>query len=258
MSFADVYGPRALVTGASSGIGEVYARQLAERGLDLFLVARRVDRLQALAATLKAEHGISVEIMQADLSERGQVLAVGEKANALGDVGLLVNNAGISVEGSFLKKSLAEQEKLLDVNARAPMMLAHLIGNQLAERKRGGVIFVSSVSAFFPVPFVSQYAGTKAYLLQLAEGLEFEWRRKNIAVQVLCPGFTRSEMTASLEGKTKLLDPNMVVRESLNKLGKKTVVVPGRNQKLMAHWLPRLFSRRRMVNTTGAQMLRQG
>ncbi|MDP5169434.1 MAG: SDR family oxidoreductase [Bacteroidia bacterium] len=254
MSFLDKYGPRALITGASSGIGEVFARHLAAKGLHLMLVARREDRLQTLAAELAAKHAIDVVIFPADLSLRPELDRVIAKANELNDIGLLVNNAGISVDGYFLKRDLKHHERLLHVNVQAPMILAHQIGQQMLARKRGGIIMVSSVSAFFPVPFVSQYAASKSYLLSLGEAIQHEMKSRNVDVQVLCPGFTRSEMTAELEGKFSMMEPDFIVKRSLDKLGKRTTVVPGLLYGFSARILPRLIPRSIMVKMTGKMM----
>lgn len=253
-TFLDQYGPRALITGASSGIGEVFARQLAEKGLHLMLVARRKERLDALAAELTEAHGIDVIVYPADLSDRGTLDELGAKANELGDIGLLVNNAGMSVDGYFLKRELKYHELLMDINMRAPMVLAHHVGQQMLSRKKGGIIMVSSVSAFYPVPFISQYSAGKSYLLFLGEALNEEMKSRNVDVQVLCPGFTRSEMTAGMEGRFKMLEPEFVVKRSLDKLGKRTTVVPGWFYGLTSRVLPRLFSRSFMVKMGAKQM----
>lgn len=254
MTFQEQYGPRALVTGASSGIGEVFARQLAAKGLHLMLVARRVDRMEALAEELRAAHNVDVVVFQADLSQRETLDALSAKANELNDIGLLVNNAGMSVDGYFLKRELKYHELLMDINMRAPMVLAHQIGQQMLERKKGGIIMVSSVSAFYPVPYISQYSAGKSYLLFLGEGLNEEMKRKNVSVQVLCPGFTRSEMTAGMEGRFKMLEPEFVVKRSLDQLGKRTTVVPGAFYGFMTRIMPRLFSRNFMVKLAAKQM----
>lgn len=254
MTFLEQYGPRALVTGASSGIGEVYARQLAAKGFHLMLVARRLDRLEVLAEELRAAHQIDVVTFQADLSQREALDAVSDKARELDDVGLLINNAGMSVNGYFLKRELKYHELLMDLNMRAPMILSHQIGQQMLAREKGGIIMVASVSAFYPVPFISQYSAGKSYLLFLGECLNEEMKRKNVTVQVLCPGFTRSEMTSGMEGRFRLLEPEFVVKRSLDQLGKRTTVVPGAFYGFMTRILPRFFSRSFMLKLAMKQM----
>ncbi len=254
MFFTESYGPRALVTGASSGIGEEFARQLATRGMHLLLVARRKERLAALAAELSVNHQVDVEVVVADLTRQEGLDAVISKANELDDIGLLINNAGMSVEGYFLKRDLVDHDRHMNLNMRAPMVLTHQVGQQMLRRERGGIIMVSSVSAFFPVPYISQYSAGKSYLLFFGEALHVEMKRKNVAVQVLCPGFTRSEMTAGMEDRFNMLEADFVVRKSLDKLGKKMTVVPGWFYALTSKALPRLFSRSFMVKLAAKQM----
>ncbi len=253
-AFASKYGPRALITGASSGIGEEFARQLAAQGLHLMLVARREERLQSLAAELRAAHGVEVDVLAADLMDRKALDLVAERAKALGGIGLLVNNAGMSVGGYFLKKDLIDHERLLWLNVQAPMILSHLIGREMMASKRGGIIQVSSVSAFFPVPYVSQYAASKSYLLSLGEALSVEMKPKGIDVQVLCPGFTRSEMTAGVEGKFHLMEPSFIVKRSLSQLGRRVTVVPGLLYGFSARILPRILPRKAMVKIAARMM----
>lgn len=252
--FASKYGPRALITGASSGIGEEFARQLAARGMHLLLVARREDRLQALATELRAAHGVEVDVLGADLMDRQALDLVADRAKALGGVGLLVNNAGMSVDGYFLKRDLIDHERLLWLNVQAPMILSHLIGREMLASKRGGIIQVSSVSAFFPVPYVSQYAASKSYLLSLGEALSVEMKPKGIDVQVLCPGFTRSEMTAGLEGKFRMMEPSFIVKRSLDKLGRRVTVVPGWVYGFSARILPRILPRMAVIKMAARMM----
>src|SRR3990172_7648625 len=142
--------PRALITGASSGIGEAFARQLAKRGHDLVLVARRRDRMEKLAAELSGAHGVEAEVVEADLAEDSAVATVEERLRR-GDIDLLVNDAGFATRGEFAGLPLARELEELDVNVRALMRLTHAALGPMVERGRGGVINVASTGGFPPV-----------------------------------------------------------------------------------------------------------
>jgi short-subunit dehydrogenase len=186
-NFVERFGPWALVTGASSGIGEALARRLAEVGMNLVLVARRADRLRKLADDLKGRYSVSTRVVPVDLSQ-DNFLSVIEQATADVSVGLLVNNAGIPTTGKFLDNDLGSELALLHVNSRAPLILTHHFGRSMRQRGRGEIIFVASTIAFAGVPAMSNYAGSKAQALVLAEGLAKELRNEGISVLALCPG----------------------------------------------------------------------
>ncbi len=182
----------ALVTGASSGIGEEFARQLARRGYDLVLVARRKDRLERLAATLSALDDVGVEVIQADLTTaRG--LAVVEKRLSAGDIQLLVNNAGVGSVGEFAQLPLEREVEQVDLNARALLRLAHGALRSMITHKRGAIINVASMAGFQPVPYNATYAATKAFVLNFSQALHEEAKPYRITVTCLCPGPVRTE-----------------------------------------------------------------
>jgi short-subunit dehydrogenase len=243
--FVERFGPWAVVTGASSGIGEVFARRLAETGLNLVLVARREDRLRKLADELQGRHSISVRVVAADLS-RADFLPLIERATADVQVGLLVNNAGIAMTGRFLDNDLASELATLHVNNCAPLALAHHFGRAMRARGRGGMIFVASTVAFAGVPLWSNYAASKAHDLVFAEGLAREVRGDGISVLALCPGLTRTELLPPGARPLFPMRPEAVVDVALKKLGTRTTVVAG--------WLNRIvvFSTRLLPRSWSA------
>ena len=162
MTFKEQYGPWAIVTGASAGIGEEFARQLARMGLNLILIARRKQRIDDLARQLQSASKILVKPIVADLSRPDFLWPLVSAIGSM-EVGLLVNNAGFGLAGGFLDHELEKELALFNVNCRAPLILTHFFGRQMAQRKRGGIIFVSSVSGFIATPFEATYAATKAY-----------------------------------------------------------------------------------------------
>lgn len=187
--------PLALVTGASAGIGSVFARRLAERGSDLILVARRQDRLAEVARQVEAAHGVQAEVLAADLAE-GEALGRVERRIAEAErLELLVNNAGFGTRGYFFEADLRGQDEMHRLHVLATMRLTHAALRGMVARGRGGVINVSSVAGFFATPGGASYSATKAWMNVFTEGLSLELRAKGspVRVQALCPGFTYSE-----------------------------------------------------------------
>jgi len=183
----------ALITGGSSGIGAEFARQLAGRGYDLILVARRADRLEALAAELRQAHRVIVEPFPADLADPAGIERVEERIRACDDLALLVNNAGFGLSGGFARAELRGQLDMLSVHMLAPMRLSHAALPGMISRGAGGIINVASLAAFVALPGNINYSATKAYLASFSRGLAVEVRRKGVKVQALCPGFTITE-----------------------------------------------------------------
>ena len=184
----------ALVTGASAGIGTALAEELASGGANLVLTARRRDRLEVLANTLRTTHKISAEIFTADLAEPTAPEKIFEftKQNAL-EIDLLVNNAGFGHYGEFPTVETSRLLEMVQVNCTAVVHLTRLFLPPMIARKRGDVLIVASTASFQAVPFISTYAATKAFDLLLAEGLAEEMKPHGIRVCALCPGSTESE-----------------------------------------------------------------
>ncbi len=224
--FADQYGPWAIVTGATSGIGEAFARRLATSRLNLVLVARREDRLVGIASELEGRHGIETRIVPVDLASEDFLPVVARATHDL-DIGLVVNNAGVLKAGTFLDHELADELYQLDLNVRAMMIVAHHFGRRLRERRRGGMIFLASTVAFAGVPGVSAYAASKAHVLSFAEGFAPEAARDGIAVMALCPGPTSTEIWPGGATPTRPMRPEAVAEIALRNLGKRTTVVAG-------------------------------
>ncbi len=239
------YGPWAVITGASSGIGEEFSYQLSEYGINLVLVARREDRLLSIAEKIKTLSGVEVRIVLADLSgdEYMQVIK-----NATGDidVGFLVNSAGFAVTGNFIENSVDSELALLDVNCRAPLMLAHHFANKMLLVNKGGIVFLSSVVAFSAIRGWAGYAASKSYNLLLSETLAYELSENNIDVLTLCPGATNTEFLKKSGLKETIgADVSMVVSKALGALGVKKVLIPGFINKYNVFWsnfLPRRFN----------------
>jgi len=246
------YGPWALVTGASVGLGECFARALAARGLNLLLLARRREPLDALAAELRAAHPVEVRTEAADVG-RPDLVDVLDRLAAGAEVGLVVHNAAFSALGPFLDRPVEDQLQVLDVNCRAPVMMAHHFGRQMAERRRGGILLMSSLAGGQGCPLVASYAASKAHEIVLAEGLWEEFRRLGVDVLACRAGPTRTPgyESSNPRGKVPIMEPEPVVEEALAALGGGPVVVAGRLNKLVNFVMQRLLTRSAAVRFMG-------
>ncbi len=235
----------AVVTGASSGIGEAFARELASRGYDLMLVARRRERLEMLATELHKLHQTRVEIFTNDLSEHVEVESLSAQLAGREDLVLLVNNAGFGTTGMFWEVSPEMQSKMSTLHVQAPTRLTRSVLPGMIARKKGAIINVSSITAFTGVSGYVTYGATKAYLKHFSETLELELMGTGVQVQALCPGFTESEFSAAMGQDTASVPSSLwmsageVVLHSLNDLqAGKTVSIPGTVNQVMVTVLP--------------------
>ena len=247
----------AVITGASSGIGEEFARQLAAYGYDLVLVARRVDRLATLAGKLSSAHGVECAPVEADLSdEKDRERLCEALASDRARIEVLVNNAGFGTHGFFHETDLARELELIEVNCAAPVHLTKRVLPGLLERRKGYVLNVASLSAFTPGPVMAMYFASKAFLLSFSEALWEECRDTGVVVTALCPGPVKTEFqsTAGLSSKarssgTAPVPVERVVDDGLKALfAGKRVVIPG-YQAQMAAMLSRVTPRSRALKT---------
>lgn len=216
---------RALVTGASSGIGAAFARRLAGAGSDLVLVARSADRLADDAEVLRTRHGVAVEVIAADVTDHAQVDAVVRRLQAVDQpIDLLVNNAGIGASGAFDQTDLDRALDQIDLNVVALVRLTHAALPGMRARRRGGVINVSSLSALQPYPYGAVYGASKAFVNSFSAALHAEARDDGVSVLAVCPGFTRTNFQAAAGiAHTPIpdwmwLEPTAVVDDALTAL----------------------------------------
>ena len=241
----------ALITGASAGIGKSFAHELAGRGHDLVVVARDEARLAALRDELSTMHGVDVEILTADLTERLDVQTVADRlSDPARPVDLLVNNAGYSLGSSFLDNDVVDEEGLIAILVRTPVVLSHAAARAMRERGHGAIINVSSVASFLAT---GTYAAAKSYLTTFSESLAAELSGSGVTVTALCPGLTRTEFhqRAGITGQgvpdALWLDADKVVRQCLADVDRgKAISVPGVQYKAavgLLDVLPRKVSR---------------
>jgi short-subunit dehydrogenase len=186
--------PTVLITGASSGIGATYAERFARRGHDLVLVARNRVRMEALAARLRQAHGVAIDIIQADLTRSAGLAAVEARLREDTRIGILVNNAGTAIGGSFLGQDTDEVARLVALNTTAPLRLASAVAPRLAEAGEGAIINIGSVVGLAPELGMTVYGATKAFVLFLSQGLSRELAPRGVYVQAVLPAVTRTEI----------------------------------------------------------------
>jgi uncharacterized protein len=251
---------RALVTGASSGIGEAFARALRARGRRVVLVARRAERLEKLADEIGGADAVLAVPLDLTAPLAGERLQQELQKRGL-EVDLLVNNAGVGHTGPFLQEPPARIEAMLDLNVRAVVDLTRRFVPAMVARGGGGVINVVSTSAFQPVPYLAVYGASKAFLLSFTEALATELHGTGVRVQALCPGLTESEFHATagtdkvLFRRTATMTAEAVAEQSLRALPKGSLrVVPGWQNRLVAG--TQRFLPRGLVRAVAAQLFR--
>lgn len=252
--FKKKYGPWALVTGANAGIGKAMAHNLAARGINIVGVARRQDLLEELEKELVVEYGIEVRTIQADLTEPGSINMIEQETSDL-EIGLVIPNAGFEMSGDFIDSPLQRNEKMLQLNVIAPMQMARIFGAKMTMRGHGGILFTSSLFGYQGIPYVANYAASKAYILTLGEALNVELKPHGVDVTVLSPGLTDTDMPANMPinfSRIPMLiqSPKQVAHIGIKALGRKTTVVPGLLNKFYA-WENRFIPRTWPVNLFG-------
>lgn len=254
-NFRARYGRWALIAGASEGLGAAFAEELGAQGLDLVLLARRADKLEAVAAQVRARCGVAVHTAAVDLAAadlREQVrAAVGDR-----EVGLLVYNAAHSTIGPFLEQPVEALTRTIDVNCRGPVILAHELGRAMAARRRGGIVLMASLAGTQGSALLATYAASKAFDLVLAEALWAELREAGVDVLACRAGATRTPnyLQTKPRASAPAMEPEEVVREALGALGRGPSVVTGVTNRLAAFVLGRVLPRRAAVALMARQM----
>jgi short-subunit dehydrogenase len=259
MTFKQKYGDTALVAGASEGMGAAYAHALAARGLNLVLIARRKEPLEATADAIRKQYVVEVQTVSCDLASPD---ATQQIEAAIGDrqIDFMVYNAALSYIGPYLDTALSTHQNIAAVNMLSPMALVHYFGGKMVERGKGGVVLMSSIAGFQGSGYLATYAATKAFNRVFAEGLWYEWKNKGVDVIACCAGATATPnyintnagKASPLEPKAQL--PEQVVEECLRKIGGKPSFISGRGNRFVTFLMQHIFSRKMAVNMMGDGM----
>lgn len=251
------YGEWALVTGASSGIGEQFARVLARKGFNLIVTARRTDLLSQLAAELSRQHGIEARVVACDLSSDAQVDQLIAQAGAV-PLGIVISNAGFGAKGEFLKHDAAHMESMIRTNCMATIRLAYGLLPAMVGRRRGAYVFTGSIEGYLPFPYSAPYAASKAFIHSLGAALFEEMRPHNVDVLVLSPGATDTDAPVSQgvpkENLSGMMQPAVVAEQTLDQIGKTVYFTPGFNNRLFMGFLG-MLPRKLGLRLTGVGIL---
>lgn len=223
--------PTVLITGASAGIGATYADRFARRGHNLVLVARDQEKMNALAARLKNEYEVSVELIKADLTQLNELKMVEARLRDDEKIEILVNNAGISLSGSFVDQSTDDIERVVSLNTKALVRLASAIAPRLAQAGKGSIINIGSVVGLIPEFGLSVYGATKAFVHFLSQGLSIELAPKGVYVQAVIPSATRTDLWersgANIHNLPPMMDVEVLVDAALAGFDQKeTITIP--------------------------------
>lgn len=254
-TLAKKYPGAALITGASAGLGECYARHCASEGMDVVLVARRLDRLEALAKDLESKYKIKAHAVSADLCDIGAVAQIKQACESAGiSVSMLINNAGFGSHGYFHDTEAKWHEQMVQCNCVAPVALTNTFLPGMVDRKNGAIIFLASTAAYQPCPFFAVYGATKTFNLMLGEALWAELRNFGIDVIAVSPGYTATEFqdVANIKSdmpENMMRQPIDVVRTTFDALGAEPSVIDG-FKNYMGAFMQRIMPRKTIAATT--------
>jgi hypothetical protein len=253
-AFRSRYGPVAVVAGASEGLGAAFAAALAARGISLVLLARRAGHLSPLAGELEAAHGVRVRTVACDLADASWVEAL-EKATRGLEVGLGVYNAAYSFAAKLLDRPCADALRIVDVNVRGPVAFVHALAPAMRDRRRGGLVLMSSLAGFQGAPRLAAYAASKAFNIVLGESLWAELLPDGVDVVTCCAGAIRTPnyLRTAKGDAPGTLDADAVAAATLDALGEGPLVIPGGVNKLAAFVMRRVMSRAGSVRLMGKQ-----
>ncbi len=254
--FRNKYGSWALIAGGSQGIGEAFATKLAEKGMNLVLIARRIEPLMQLAKMIKADYGVEIKCISLDLAREDIISEIQKEIEGL-EISVLVYNAAIIPIGNYFNSDLEEQLKVININCRGLTYLIDYYGRKMKKNGKGAIILISSMAGLQGTPINVHYAATKAYNIVLAEGLWYELKEHGVDVLVSITGATATpNYIATNPDKPGLfvpkpLDPSKVAKESLQKLGKKPYVIPGFANKFASFFIKHFLTRKQAIKLIG-------
>ena len=256
MNFTQKYGTTALIAGASEGIGAAYATSLAAEGMNLVLVARRIEPLKQLAEKLEKIYKVEIQCISCDLGNVNATQQITKELNGK-EINLLVYNAALPYIGPFLENTPENHTQMAQVNMLTPISMLHYFGGKMIEKGKGAIVLMSSLAGFQGSGFLAMYSSTKAFNRIMAESLWYEWKDKGVDVLACCasstatPNFIQSNPEDAGFFAPKAQQPEEVAIECLKKLGKTPSIIPGRANKMAAFFMLKLLSRKMAVKIMG-------
>jgi len=256
MNLKQRYGNTAMIAGASEGIGAAYARALAGEGMDLVLVARRMNPLMELAGQLQKTYSVGVTCISCDLSDSNATHKILEELNGK-EINFLVYNAALSYIGPFLDNSFENYTQMAQVNMLTPLNMVHSFGEKMIQKKKGAIILMASLAGFQGSGYLTMYAATKAYNRVLAESLWYEWKNLGVDIMACCagatetPNFIKTQPEKTSLFAPKVQSPAQVVSECLRKTGKQPSFISGRGNKVASFIMQKLLPRKMTITIMG-------
>lgn len=244
------YGEWALITGASSGIGEAFAEKLASKGINLAIAARRIDRLIALSERLQQSYNVKIIPIQVDLTAHDFLSSIQSNLKNI-EIGILINNAGIGLNGNFKDFAPEEISNLIQLNCIVPSLLTSSFLGGMIQKRKGAIIFLSSTVGLNPTPFMSIYSASKSFNYFLGDSLWYELKNYNIDVLTLVPGSTKTEFPRLNKNKFLTASPEHVADSAIEALGKKNYIVDGFLNKVFVQG-SKLLPKKFLIKFTGS------
>ncbi|HUU77927.1 MAG TPA: SDR family NAD(P)-dependent oxidoreductase [candidate division Zixibacteria bacterium] len=258
-NFIDEFGPWALVAGASEGIGAAFAREVAKKGLNVAIISRRKEVLEELAKEINEKYQVQTKVIEQDLTSPNLLDELTSKTKDL-NLGLVIFNAALSLIGLFHNTSIEVHQRVIDLNCRAPMILSYHFGNKMKERGKGGIILMSSLAGLQGNPIHTHYSATRAYNINLAEGLWDELKNDGIKVMVVLagptktPNYYKSDPKELASVKSMILEPQAVAKQALNAFRriKKPYFIPGVKNRFTSFFLQHFMTRKARIKLMGS------
>ena len=256
MNLKQRYGNTAMIAGASEGIGAAYATVLAGEGMDLILIARRIDPLKKLAGQLQKTYNIQVTCISCDLSDSNATHQIQEELDGR-EINLLVYNAALSYIGPFLNNSFANYTQMAQVNMITPLNMVYTFGEKMIQKKKGAIILMASLAGFQGSGYLTMYAATKAYNRVLAESLWYEWKNLGVDIIACCAGATKTPNFISTKPEKtslfapKVQSPGQVASECIRKIGKQPSFISGTGNKVASFIMQKLLPRKVTITIMG-------
>ena len=252
------YGNIALVTGGSSGIGKAFALELAKQGIEPILVARNKEKLKEISEELLAKYEITAKSYSVDLVDEKATQDFIKEISSI-DIGLFIHCAGMENNGSFTKISVEKELKLIKLNITSTYLLTNHFAKQMTEKKKGGILLVSSLAGLMPNPYFSNYAASKSYVHNLGLSLYPELKREGVDISVLAPGLTETSLVAENGVDWSRLPmasmpPAEVAVISLASIGRRVTIIPGYKNKMMVMMAKRIFSMKSFSTMNGSMI----